>query len=473
MSKIKALILFSFLVLFLLIPKLSAFCESITFTTYYPAPFGVYSQLRAKKMAIGDTYYDSSQHCWSGGPCIPPYIDADADLVVEGKVGIGTADLETWNSAFSALQIGSETSLFGRTASQVSNSLNLGQNTYLNAAGNWTYQIADEASVYVQQSGKHTFKVAPVGTADTTITFTDGMTIDSNGNVGIGTTAPIYKLNVISGSAWNTTHSYASFGSNGDARHLVLGNYYTGSDAYSYIQARYDVGDVTVHPLLLNPYGGNVGIGTTAPGSKLDVAGSGPEIRLTYLNSSSDDRNWAIGNATAPIYHGELGFYNGTSAGAAPTQLRMTILRDGKVGIGTANPGYLLHLAGGAYCNGTGDWITGSDRAYKKDIDYDFKYGLKEVEQLKPVYYVHKEDKDNSKQIGFIAQDVRKVIPELVSGDEGALGLSYGQLTAVLVKAMQEQGQMIEFQQKAILALKQQMASLIVEVDGLKEPDRQ
>ena len=83
---------------------------------------------------------------------------------------------------------------------------------------------------------------------------------------------------MISGSAWNTTHSYASFGSNGDARHLVLGNYYTGSDAYSYIQARYDVGDVTVHPLLLNPYGGNVGIGTTNPGKKLDVSG---EIRAS------------------------------------------------------------------------------------------------------------------------------------------------------------------------------------------------
>ncbi len=111
----------------------------------------------------------------------------------------------------------------------------------------------------------------------------------------------------------------------------------------------------------------------------------------------------------------------------------------GNLGIGTTGPTHLIHLSGGAYCDGTGDWIAGSDSAYKKDIDYDFKYGLDTVKQLKPVYYVHKEDKTSKKQIGFIAQDIEKVIPELVSGDEGALGLSYGQLTAVLVKAIQEQ----------------------------------
>lgn len=48
--------------------------------------------MRAKKMAIGDSYYDSAQHCWPGGPCGVPDIPDDADLLLEGKVGIGTPD---------------------------------------------------------------------------------------------------------------------------------------------------------------------------------------------------------------------------------------------------------------------------------------------------------------------------------------------------------------------------------------------
>ena len=64
--------------------------ESITITTYYPAPYGVYREMRAKRMAIGDTYYDSSEYCWEG--FCTTAIDPDADLIVEGNVGIGTAE---------------------------------------------------------------------------------------------------------------------------------------------------------------------------------------------------------------------------------------------------------------------------------------------------------------------------------------------------------------------------------------------
>lgn len=95
MSKLKVLILFLLSVFFLLTSKPCAFAEDIAITTYYPAPFGVYKELRAKRMAIGDSYYDSSQHCWPGGPCAFPDIDAGADLIVEGNVGIGTVNPRT------------------------------------------------------------------------------------------------------------------------------------------------------------------------------------------------------------------------------------------------------------------------------------------------------------------------------------------------------------------------------------------
>ena len=60
-----------------------SFSEELTITTYYPSPVGIYKELRAKKMAIGDNYYNPSDYSWGSE------ISSDADLVVEGKVGIG------------------------------------------------------------------------------------------------------------------------------------------------------------------------------------------------------------------------------------------------------------------------------------------------------------------------------------------------------------------------------------------------
>jgi hypothetical protein len=62
--------------------------ENITLTTYYPAPYGVYKEVRSKRIAIGDNYYDSSQYCWEGS--CTTNITSDTSLIVEGKVGIGT-----------------------------------------------------------------------------------------------------------------------------------------------------------------------------------------------------------------------------------------------------------------------------------------------------------------------------------------------------------------------------------------------
>jgi len=61
--------------------------ENMTIATYYPSPNGVYRELRAQRVIIGENYYDST-HCWPPAVCTNQ-IDEDADLVVEGNVGIG------------------------------------------------------------------------------------------------------------------------------------------------------------------------------------------------------------------------------------------------------------------------------------------------------------------------------------------------------------------------------------------------
>jgi hypothetical protein len=84
-----------------------------------------------------------------------------------------------------------------------------------------------------------------------------------------------------------------------------------------------------------------------------------------------------------------------------------------------------------------GGSIISSDIAYKSDI-IDIPYGLDVIDKLKPKEYTA--DYDNKRHIGLIAQDVKELLPDLdvASGKEGTLGLRYEELTAILIKSVQE-----------------------------------
>jgi hypothetical protein len=62
----------------------------------------------------------------------------------------------------------------------------------------------------------------------------------------------------------------------------------------------------------------------------------------------------------------------------------------------------------------------------------------------------------NNQDIGFIAQDVNEIIPEVVYGEKGEMTLSYSHLTSVLTKAIQEQQAIIEKLRARIEALENQ-----------------
>ena len=112
------------------------------------------------------------------------------------------------------------------------------------------------------------------------------------------------------------------------------------------------------------------------------------------------------------------------------------------IGSSTVTYGFQVTTTGSttAFLSDAGVWVNASDRRLKENVQ-PIAYGLGTIMKLKPVSYEMKQG--HEKQIGFIAQDVEAVIPELVGSIKTAefddqRTLSYDQMAAVTVKAIQE-----------------------------------
>jgi len=101
-----------------------------------------------------------------------------------GNLGLGVTP-SAWGSSFKALQI-NYSAIWGNPANTT---IRFSTNTYNNGT-NFIYLTSTFATYYAQDSGTHAWYNAPSGTSGNTITFTQAMTLDASGNLGIGTTSP-------------------------------------------------------------------------------------------------------------------------------------------------------------------------------------------------------------------------------------------------------------------------------------------
>lgn len=134
---------------------------------------------------------------------------------------------------------------------------------------------------------------------------------------------------------------------------------------------------------------------------------------------------------------------------------KMRIETSGEVNIGygaTDNGAYLLQVKDSVYVGGN---VSAS--AYTTRSDYDLKdeiqnisYGINEVMQMQPVKYTYKSN--GSSQLGFIAQDLGVITPEVVSFED-KMSVYYNALIPILVKAIQEQQALIKALEQRILNL--------------------
>ncbi len=223
-------------------------------------------------------------------------------------------------------------------------------------------------------------------------TIGNSQIFDNGTNVGIGTTSPSGQLTIQSqsGSLALQYIRNGDFVANTTGSGFYMGTGVATGNTYSQIQA-FTTGNSVVGNLVLNPVGGNVGIGTTTPSGKLSVIGTGNNIfgdsdpgygyskLLLFTNNGTQNalKLWQSGVAGAMIgskpsdtnlyisntYSGDSDFGSASKS--------ITINTVGNVGLGTTSPisnlqvsqgtagaGTVSNLAGGTTVTGSGTQFT-------------------------------------------------------------------------------------------------------------------
>lgn len=321
------------------------------------------------------------------------------------------------------------------------------------------------------------------------------MSITNNG-VGIGTTSPAGELHVANSSS--TTLLYIGRVSQVNDTYVAIGTTSL-QNGKNYIDS---VGAslVSYGDLLLNRFGGNVGIGTTNPTATLDVNGNFEATGSLHTLGSMliSGANMSVGiNTTTPTWpvspltinagkgllqgltirsadgtpNGQAGesirrlylfpyedAVGGTSIGyrfvvqsGSTTYGSLNIDATGQVGIITTAPSYDLHLANDSAAKpSTNTWTISSDARIKTNItmaNLDTCYNNVKSIPLKRYtwrdeIYTHEQVPDRSK-LGWIAQDVENILPKSVEqknmyGIEDCRTLNSDQIIACMYGALQK-----------------------------------
>lgn len=271
------------------------------------------------------------------------WANADERMRIDssGNVGLGVTP-SAWGG-YTALQV--KNTIIGGLSG---NNALFGSNTYYNGS-DFIYIGTDPAALYRQLLGAHSWLTAPSGTAGNAISFTQAMTLDASGNLGVGETSPTggrLHVSQSSGSAiFGSTAGGTGYG--GSFENIDAGTTKFVRAAGSGGNGVFSAGVGASTQLLLDT-SGNLGVGATSPTEKLHVYGSGNVYNLIESTSATGvavatayktaSRRWEVGQSPG------LGNNNFTIYDATAAAIRVSISTTGNFGIGADAPLSVLHV---------------------------------------------------------------------------------------------------------------------------------
>jgi hypothetical protein len=286
----------------------------------------------------------------------------------------------------------------------------------------------------------------------------------ASAQTGIGVIAPVNKFEVFAvkadpASSGATANGNLRLGATVGTHVLDFG--LSSSSTYAWLQARDRMAYGTYYNLAINPNGGQVGIGSTSTISTLTVGNTSGTIagELT-LNPSSTQYEGGQINVRKSVSGSTADWIidqYGTSSSDARLRIfnsiaeanGLTILENGNIGMGLTNPTVRLQVNGDIIANS----IAGSsDIRFKKNIK-TVENALDKVKALRGVYFNWNKEAFPEKnfgaqdELGFIAQEVEKVVPEIVTKEntkDEYRSVKYDKLVALLVEAIKEQQKQID-----------------------------
>ena len=341
-----------------------------------------------------------------------------------------------------------------------------------------------------------------------------------NDNVGIGTSNPQARLQVDNGRVifTSTNDATATPGSGvleiGGGLRIDNNEIITDMNSKLYLQSD-NIGDLEVDggTFFLDGSMNRVGINTTAPRARLDIRNIGNIDSLLALpggrtliwdaNNNSDRYGFNVGdNSPDALYFlSEEGSHNqamaivfadgdndpnevifgiSTKDPGQPWDSKFIIDQNGKIGIGTNTPSYILQLATDSAAKpGNGQWTVPSDRTLKKDIE-PYEEGLQKILKLNPIWFTYngKFGFPESRYVGTIADELEVVFPYMVESQEvnDEFGnsevvsfVNYSALNFALVNAVKDLSKVLDEQSEEIEMLKHQIQSINVSLKQIND----
>jgi len=266
----------------------------------------------------------------------------------------------------------------------------------------------------------------------------------------------------------NTTGSYNTFSGNlaGFSNTTGVANTFSGNLAgYSNTTGNYNT-----FSGLQSGYANTTGVANTFSGYAAGFSNTTGNYNTFLGNAAGYYNTTGSGN----IFIGFRAGHNETGSNKlyianSPVDANVLIYGDfstGRVGLGTKTLSYRLQLPNTADTSGRGlanAWVTYSSRRWKTNVE-PIENALDKVEKLRGVYFDWKEN--GKHDIGFIAEEVGEVIPEVVGYSEdgkNAESLDYPRIVALLVEAIKEQQKKIDALESALAqneSLKQRIEAL-------------